>query len=278
MRRRDRKRLQNWLLFCLLAAAAVVCIFGRVRQMAQRRQEQEQQLENGQAILTDAADAALVEERSLENWLPDVLVSEISPAFGSEVWKAQSVLARTWLLNTAVEAGRAATVTDVQKDMRLSLKELRGAGWSGDGQEWAEADTGVRRLCKSSISATGGGILVQESAEVGRMFPPLFHLCSAGRTRDGGTRYPGLCSVKSTTDLLVTEAVQVQFFTTEQFRTRITEVLGETIAAEEAQADRLSYEKEETGQNKTSTLQYFKSSLHCPPPGLRLQMWTDRSA
>lgn len=250
MRRRDRQRLQNWLLLCLLAAAAVVCMFGRVRQMAQRRQAQEQ-TENGQAILTDAA---LMEERSLEDWLPDVLLSEIAPTFGAEVWKAQGVLARTWLWNTAVEAGRAAVVTDVQKGARLSLKELREAGWSGDGQERAEADTSVQRLCDASISATEGVILVHgsasagnDSAALGGTFPPLFHLCSAGQTRDGGTQYPGLCAVDSRTDLLVTEAVRVQFFTAEEFQAGMTDILGETVAAEEVQADRLSYEKDASG-------------------------------
>ena len=59
MRRRDRERLQNWLLLCLLVAGAVVWMLGQTEQMAQRRQVQEQeQLGNGQAILTDAADAS----------------------------------------------------------------------------------------------------------------------------------------------------------------------------------------------------------------------------
>ena len=266
MRRRDRERLQNWLLFCLLVAGAVVWMLGRTEQMAQRRQVQEQEhLGNGQAILTDATDASdgAEEVRSLEDWLPDVLVSEITPTFSLEVWKAQSVLARTWLWNAVVETGRAATVTDVQKEDRLSLKELREAGWSGDGQEWAEADTSTRRLCRMSISATEGAILVPDSASVGSSsasagndgasasvdgtFPPLFHLCSAGQTRDGGTQYPGLCTVDSTTDLLVTEAVSVQFFTAEEFRNGMADILGEEVQLEEAAAEHLSYEKDVAG-------------------------------
>ena len=266
MRRRDRERLQNWLLFCLLVAGAVVWMLGRTEQMAQRRQVQEQEhLGNGQAILTDATDASdgAEEVRSLEDWLPDVLVSEITPTFSLEVWKAQSVLARTWLWNAVVETGRAATVTDVRKEARLSLKELREAGWSGDGQEWAEADTSTQRLCRMSISATEGAILVLDSASVGSSsasagndgasasvdgtFPPLFHLCSAGQTRDGGTQYPGLCTVDSTTDLLVTEAVSVQFFTAEEFRNGMADILGEEVQLEEAAAEHLSYEKDVAG-------------------------------
>lgn len=276
MRRRDRSRLQNWLLLCLLAAGAVVWMFGRTEQMAQRRQVQEQgQLGNGQAILADAAEASddTEEVRSLKDWLPDVLLSEITSTFALEVWKAQSVLARTWLWNAAVEAGRAATVTDMQKEARLSLKELREAGWSGDGQEWAEADTSVQRLGQMSISSTEGVVLVPGSASVGNgsasaggdgasagrdgasaggTFPPLFHLCSAGRTRDGGTQYPGLCAVDSTTDLLVTEAVSVQFFTMEQFAEGMTAVLGEELAAGQMTAEQiikeqLSYEKDTSG-------------------------------
>ena len=250
MRRRDRDRLQNWLLLCLLVAGAVVWMLGQTEQMAQRRQVQEQeQLGNGQAILTDAADASdgAEEVRPLGDWLPDVLLSEITPTFSLEVWKAQSVLARTWLWNAVVETGRAATVTDVQKEACLSLKELREAGWSGDGQEWAEADASAQRLCRMSISATEGAILVRDSASVDGMFPPLFHLCSAGQTRDGGTQYPGLCTVDSTTDLLVTEAVSVQFFTAEEFRNGMADILGEEVQLEEAAAEQLSYEKDMAG-------------------------------
>ena len=264
MRRRDRERLQNWLLLCLLVAGAVVWMLGQTEQMAQRRQVQEQeQLGNGQAILTDAADVSdgAEEVRPLGDWLPDVLLSEITPTFSLEVWKAQSVLARTWLWNAVVETGRAATVTDVQKEACLSLKELREAGWSGDGQEWAEADASAQRLCRMSISATEGAILVLDSASVGSssasvgndgasvggMFPPLFHLCSAGQTRDGGTQYPGLCTVDSTTDLLVTEAVSVQFFTAEEFQNGMADILGEEVQLEEAAAEQLSYEKDMAG-------------------------------
>lgn len=79
------------------------------------------------------------------------------------------------------------------------------------------------------------------------MFPPLFHLCSAGQTRDGGTQYPGLCTVDSTTDLLVTEAVSVQFFTAEEFRNGMADILGEEVQLEEAAAEQLSYEKDMAG-------------------------------
>ena len=78
-------------------------------------------------------------------------------------------------------------------------------------------------------------------------FSPLFHLCSAGQTRDGGTQYPGLCTVDSTTDLLVTEAVSVQFFTAEEFRNGMADILGEEVQLEEAAAEHLSYEKDMAG-------------------------------
>ena len=106
--RRDRKRLRNWLLLCLLLAGLITLTVKRIEK-GTGWQKISSVEENEQAILVDRAENLSMdtEQRTGEEWLPDLLLTELGASFGPEVWKVQSVLARTWLWNLANEHDKA---------------------------------------------------------------------------------------------------------------------------------------------------------------------------
>lgn len=130
----------------------------------------------------------------LEDYLPGVIVCQISPDQPMEALKCQAVIARTYIRR--LMDGR----TEIHEE-ELDLDYLGGGAGSLPGRasmtqtEREALAVGLSR-CRQAAEETAGVVMTEE----GRCILPLFHAMSAGRTRTGDSAYPYLQSVESRWD------------------------------------------------------------------------------
>ena len=177
--------------------------------------------EETQAAAAEAGAAVGEVEEQVEAWIPNILAAEISPEFGTGPLRAQAVIARSllyWLLNHEA---------DVEDGMAVLSEEwlaARGVSWKTDEeigdslavfQKAAEATEGRVMTC-------GGSVIL-----------PLYHVCSAGQTRDGSGQFAYLEPKESATDLLVSGSLRVLWLAPEDFAYALSQATGETVSAAE---------------------------------------------
>lgn len=124
---------------------------------------------------------------TLEDYLPGVIVCQISQAYRLEALKCQAVIARSYIYR--LMDGRM-EIWEEELDLDYLSENQRNAPW--DGEKTAQ----YLGQCRQAVADTAGVVMQYE----GRDILPLFHAVSAGRTRKGDENYPYLQSVESRWD------------------------------------------------------------------------------
>lgn len=123
----------------------------------------------------------------LEDYLPGVIVCQISQECGMEALKCQAVIARTYICR--LMDGRN-SIWEEELDLDYLSENQKHIPW--DREKTAQ----YLEQCRQAAADTAGVIMQYE----GREILPLFHGISAGRTRTGDENYPYLQSVESRWD------------------------------------------------------------------------------
>ena len=129
---------------------------------------------------------------SVEDYLPGVMVCQVGPELGMEALKCQAVIARTYLCR---QMGDREEIQEEELDL-----DYLGDHTALEGEHLTlhQKEQLANRLeeCKQAAKATSGVVMKYDD----RYILPLFHECSAGRTRTGEADYPYLQSVESKWD------------------------------------------------------------------------------
>lgn len=123
----------------------------------------------------------------LEDYLPGVIVCQISQESRMEALKCQAVIARTYIHR--LMDGRE-EIWEEELDLDYLSENQRNIPW--DREKTAQ----YLDQCRQAVTETEGIVMQYE----GRDILPLFHAVSAGRTRAGDENYPYLQSVESPWD------------------------------------------------------------------------------
>ena len=128
----------------------------------------------------------------MEDYLPGVVVCQASPVVGQEALKCQAVIARTYIYR---QMGEREEIQEEELDLDYlgDRTAFDGAGLTVHQKE--QLAESLER-CKLAAKETAGMVMKYDD----RYILPLFHECSAGRTRTGEADYPYLQSVESRWD------------------------------------------------------------------------------
>lgn len=124
----------------------------------------------------------------LEDYLPGVIVCQISQESRKEALKCQAVIARTYIHR--LMDGRS-EIWEEELDLDYLSESQQNIPW--DKEKTAQ----YLEQCRQAAAETAGVVMQYE----GRDILPLFHAVSAGRTRAGDENYPYLQSVESRWDM-----------------------------------------------------------------------------
>ena len=129
---------------------------------------------------------------SVEDYLPGVVVCQASPELGQEALKCQAVIARTYIYR---QMGEREEIQEEELDLDYlgDRTAFDGAGLTVHQKE--QLAESLER-CKLAAKEAAGMVMKYDD----RYILPLFHECSAGRTRTGEADYPYLQSVESRWD------------------------------------------------------------------------------
>lgn len=214
-------------LLALLAAAASLLSYGLVSGWKFQKPEK-----NAPDLSESAAAAAAGKpdpdmRKQIEECLPGVLAAQISDQFGSETLKAQAVLARSLLYWAAEHVSSAAADTAVLDDAWFSEQKIaRDENWQAGG---------AKNRFLQAVKDTAYYVLTYE----GGVILPLYHVCSAGRTRDGGTEFAYLVSRESASDLLVDGSLHVLWLSAEDFSFALSQAAGKQVLVHIGEAQEL---------------------------------------
>ena len=164
-----------------------------------------------------------VQMRELEDYITEVVLSEMPASFEPEALKAQAVAARTYTMKAALTGGKhgdGSTCTDsacCQAHISKSAYLLKG------GTEEAYAKV------RSAVVGTAGQVLTYG----GELIEATYFSCSGGRTEDAvqvwGADYPYLVSVESPGEEAAAHYRDTVTFTPEEFAAALDRELEGTV-------------------------------------------------
>lgn len=147
----------------------------------------------------------------LEDYLPGVMVCQITREYSEEMLKCQAVIARTYILR----------LMDGRGEIREEELDLDYLGENQASPLW-NVETTARYLkrCRSAAEATRGVSMQYE----GREILPMFHRINTGRTRNGGELYPYLGETESRGDKEADDYLYSRSWSTEEFARLINQI------------------------------------------------------
>lgn len=171
----------------------------------------------------------------LEEYLPGVIVCQISQECGVEALKCQAVIARTYIYR--LMDGRS-EIWEEELDLDYLSESQQNAPW--DKEKTAQ----YLGQCRQAVADTAGMVMQHE----GREILPLFHAVSAGRTRAGDESYPYLKSVESRWDTERADYLQTMEWVLPAFAGLINGIPGAAaVTAEQLPAEIQTVKKDEAG-------------------------------
>lgn len=171
----------------------------------------------------------------LEDYLPGVIVCQISQECSMEALKCQAVIARTYIYR--LMDGRDA-IWEEELDLDYLSENQKNAPW--DKEKTAE----YLSQCRQAVEDTAGVAMQYE----GREILPLFHGISAGRTRTGDENYPYLKSVESRWDTEREDYLQTMEWGLQAFAGLISGIPGAVpVTAEQLPAEIQTVKKDDAG-------------------------------
>lgn len=196
----------------------------------------------GGAVQTGTRDRRILVERNgiqtyieLEDYLPGVIVCQISQECSMEALKCQAVIARTYICR--LMDGRSA-IWEEELDLDYLSENQSNAPW--DREKTAE----YLGKCRQAAEDTAGVVMQYE----GREILPLFHGMSAGRTRAGDENYPYLQSVESRWDTKREDYLQTMEWGLPAFAGLINGIPGAAaVAPEQLPAEIQTVKKDDAG-------------------------------
>lgn len=166
-------------------------------------------LTSGKRIMLDRGTQSTYVD--VEEYLVGVVAKQIPPDYGTEVLKAQSVIARTYIyrqLGDNQEIAESALDMDYMEEEQL--KEL----WGSD--HFVTYYKDIER----AVEATKGTVITYND----ELIDPLFHRASTGHTRNGDSSHPYLVSVDCAEDIGAENYLNVCSWTREAFAGKINEI------------------------------------------------------
>lgn len=171
----------------------------------------------------------------LEDYLPGVIVCQISQESEMEALKCQAVIARTYIHR--LMDGRS-EIREEELDLDYLSENQRNIPW--DREKTAQ----YLEQCRQAVMETAGVVMQYE----GRDILPLFHAVSAGRTRSGDESYPYLQSVESRWDTQREDYLQTIVWGLPEFAGLINEIPGAAeITAEQLPSQIQTVKKDDAG-------------------------------
>lgn len=171
----------------------------------------------------------------LEDYLPGVIVCQISQECGMEALKCQAVIARTYICR--LMDGRN-SIWEEELDLDYLSENQKHIPW--DREKTAQ----YLEQCRQAAADTAGVIMQYE----GREILPLFHGISAGRTRTGDENYPYLQSVESRWDTERDDYLQTMEWGLPAFAGLINGIPGAAaVAPEQLPAEIQTVKKDDAG-------------------------------
>ncbi len=158
------------------------------------------------------------ESEEAEEALVGALAAVIPVSYPKEVLKAQAILLRTQLAReSSMDPVNSSTVKSYSME---EMKELWGA----------EEFSGYYARLKEAVEETAGQIITYEGEPA---YMP-YHAVSAGYTRNSadlfaGGEYPYLKSVDCSTDVEADSFLSISYYSTEEFKERLTEAFDVTL-------------------------------------------------
>lgn len=171
----------------------------------------------------------------LEDYLPGVIVCQISQECSAEALKCQAVIARTYIYR--LMDGRN-EIWEEELDLDYLSENQKNIPWD------KERTAQYLGQCRQAVADTSGVVMQYE----GREILPLFHAVSAGRTREGDENYPYLKSVESRPDTERPDYLQTMEWGLPAFAGLVNGIPGAAeVSADELPAQIQTVKKDDAG-------------------------------
>lgn len=171
---------------------------------------------SGQNIIVDGN--GYTQTLDIEEFIPCVLMSQMSADSPKEALKAQAVVIRTYIYNYIKDnTSDNATFLDVN-DIAADDIGLEYVRYGELEKMWGKSFYKNYNKLNEVIGETASLVIKYND----KLIVPFFHFASAGKTRDGqevfgGSEYPYLASVNSKNDFAAENYLAVSFYTEEEF-------------------------------------------------------------